>query len=341
MSLLPKTFRRVVCFPQRVSSPSLVRWNSTNGVPKPPLKLVAELRKHTDVSISKAREALIASNLDIAKAVQWLEQDLATSGVKKAGKLSDRIAKEGLVSLSVLSRGLGDPPHRSPRAALVELNCETDFVARNSLFAQLAEDIAHTAAFISEAPSNGEPSFLTLNLDAFVDAPLLSSKPDSSLTSSLTIRESILDIISKVGENIVLRRVGALVTKPITSASEGYCVAGHAHGLSPTQGRIGTLALLRLQAPTLVEALKRETFSPGLDRLSRALARQIVGMNPSQIRAAPSSDESEQTALYNQPFMMYGEESQVEAVLRRWSQEHGLSEGGVDVIEFSRWELGS
>ncbi len=58
---------------------------------------------------------------------------LAISGAKKAAKVSHRTAGEGLVSASVLSRGTGSSPG-GVRAALVELNCETDFVARNALF---------------------------------------------------------------------------------------------------------------------------------------------------------------------------------------------------------------
>ena len=72
---------------------------------KPPLKLVAELRKLTEVSITKAREALAASNNDVSAALVWLQNDLAVSGAQKAAKVAHRTAGEGLVGASVLARG--------------------------------------------------------------------------------------------------------------------------------------------------------------------------------------------------------------------------------------------
>lgn len=339
---LSKTFRRVAS----PAAPILRRWNSTESC-KPPLKLVAELRKFTDVSISKAREALVASGNDVQQAVEWLDQDLATSGVKKAQKVSDRVAKEGLISVSILSRGAGDPPHHSVRAALVELNCETDFVARTPLFSQLAADVAHTAAFVSE-PANASPtpSFQALSLDLLNDAPLLSAS-GSRGGHSHTVKHSILEIISKVGENITLRRASAMVSNPITHGGIGLRIAGHAHGLSSSQGRIAALALLHLKSPTVLSGLAREGFLGELDRLERALARQVVGFQPLCVKTSPDGTgaNGEEGALYNQEFQSFGEENDtVQTVLKKWSEEHGLTseepDGGVQVLDFARWTLG-
>ena len=96
---------------------------------KPSLKLVAELRKLTEVSISKAREALAASNNDVPAARAWLQNDLAVSGAQRAAKVAHRAAGEGLVCASVFARGTGSTSdHGGVRAALVELNSETVFV---------------------------------------------------------------------------------------------------------------------------------------------------------------------------------------------------------------------
>ncbi|KAJ2927497.1 hypothetical protein H1R20_g9598, partial [Candolleomyces eurysporus] len=70
---------------------------------KPSLKLVAELRKRTEVSIVKAREALSASGNDVDAALDWLQKDLVASGAKKAAKVGGRATNEGLISTSVLS----------------------------------------------------------------------------------------------------------------------------------------------------------------------------------------------------------------------------------------------
>jgi hypothetical protein len=109
--------------PVRPLALSSFRFLSTNAE-KPPLKLVAELRKLTEVSITKAREALATSNNDLSAALNWLQNDLAVSGAKKADKIAHRTAGESLVSASVLSRGTGSSPGGF-RAALVELIYET------------------------------------------------------------------------------------------------------------------------------------------------------------------------------------------------------------------------
>ncbi|KAH9161221.1 hypothetical protein EDB89DRAFT_755386 [Lactarius sanguifluus] len=74
---------------------------------KPSVKLVAQLRKLTEVSITKAREAIAVSNNDVSAAVAWLQNDLAVSGAQKAAKPTQRAAGEGLVGASVLTRGTG------------------------------------------------------------------------------------------------------------------------------------------------------------------------------------------------------------------------------------------
>ncbi|KAH9041380.1 hypothetical protein EDB85DRAFT_2286348 [Lactarius pseudohatsudake] len=112
---------------------SLRLYSQSTG--KPSVKLVAHLRKFTDVSIAKAREALAASNNDVPATLAWLQNDLAVSA-----------AGEGLVGASVLARGTGSGTgHAGVHTALVELNCETDFVARNALFACLVPDVTYTA----------------------------------------------------------------------------------------------------------------------------------------------------------------------------------------------------
>ncbi|KAF8481688.1 hypothetical protein DFH94DRAFT_852503 [Russula ochroleuca] len=94
--------------------------------------LISELRKPTEVSINKVREALAASN-NVSAALN-----------------------EGHVGASVLSRGTGSTPG-GVCAALVELNCKTEFVARNALFfGRLVADVAHTTAFLAESGSGGQ-----------------------------------------------------------------------------------------------------------------------------------------------------------------------------------------
>ncbi|KAG6881356.1 Elongation factor Ts, mitochondrial, partial [Termitomyces sp. T32_za158] len=95
------SFRYAACLSSR-------RFYSTEP-PKVPAALIGQLRKLIDVSITKAREALSASNNDVKLALEWLDKDLAISGAAKAAKLEGRLAGEGMISTAVLSKGAGSP----------------------------------------------------------------------------------------------------------------------------------------------------------------------------------------------------------------------------------------
>ncbi|TFK19964.1 elongation factor Ts, mitochondrial [Coprinopsis marcescibilis] len=317
-------------------------YSSTPG--KPSLKLVAELRKRTEVSIVKAREALTATNNDVEGALEWLQQDLVTSGAKKAAKVGSRATNQGLVAVSVLSNFTASGLQRGIRAAMVELNCETDFVGRNELFGKLASDIAHTAAIVAE-PSARSP-FQSLPLEFLQEAPLVSQR-DPSATPSGTVATSIRDIISKVGENVSLRRALIVATDPPSTESSQALRLGHyVHGTinQPTEGRIGTLALLAMKYPSPIG------FSPeSLNRLAaleKAVARQIVGFDTRSIK--PISQEDAETALYSQPFMMLPGEFNgrpVYEALKAWSVAERLvttesEDGTAEVLEFAKWTVG-
>ena len=316
--------------------------------PKPSLQHVAQLRKLTEVSISKAREALSATNNDIQAALEWLKNDLAVSGTKKAAKVEAREAREGLISVCILSggsRGARALGSGGIRAAMVELNCETDFVGRNALFRQLAADIAHTAAFITE-PTDSSTMIRSCSLDILNDAPLLSQNNPETHSSS-TVSSSIRDLIAKVGEKVSLKRATAVVQSPLSvqTPNLGLRLASYLHGSvgGNSQGRIGSLAVLALKSPELGRHLESEGFVKDLERLERALARQIAGFDTRSIK----SSEGDETALYNQPFMMLGGECGNESVrmaLDNWSKRQGLvrdhGEGGIEVLELVKWGVG-
>lgn len=307
---------------------------------KPSLRLVAELRKRTEVSIVKAREALSASGNDVDAALEWLQKDLVASGAKKAAKVGGRATNEGLVSVSVLSNFTASGLQRGLRAAMIELNCETDFVGRNELFGQLASDIAHTAAFISEASEAS--AFTTLHPEFLQDAPLISrSNPTAPVG---TVASAIRDTISKVGENITLRRAVTVAAPPPHNPSMALRLGNYVHGSihQPTEGRIGALALLSLRYPTA--GFSAET-TQNLEVLERAVSRQIVGFDTKTVESGSVED---QTALYNQPFITFAGElngQPVRDVLRSWSVQEGIvaggdEEGAVKVLDFAKWSVG-
>ena len=308
---------------------------------KPSLQLVAQLRKLTDVPISKAREALSSSGNDLEAALAWLQQDLTASGAQKAAKVAGREAREGLVSVCVLSSGGSSsmPSGGGLRAAMVELNCETDFVARNELFTQLAADIAHTTAFLMERVDS--PKFIQpYPLHVLNDAPLL-SQTHSDLRPPSTVSSSIQDLIAKVGEKVSLKRAVAVVQNPLQGhlGTLRLRLASYSHGSSGSHGRIGSLAVLALKAPELASHLASETFMQDIERLERAVVRQITGFETLSIQST-----TDETSLYNQPFMGAGGQLTVGAALREWGRERGMAkegeEGGVEILEFVKWTVG-
>jgi elongation factor Ts len=314
----------------------------------PPVKLIAELRKLTEVSISKAREALTASNNDVRAAFKWLQDDLVASGAKKAEKLGGRTTNQGLVGVSLLSRGVGDGTGKGKggvRAAMVELNCETDFVARNPRFDTLVADIAHTAAFIVESTDLGE-LLRSVPLELLKDAPLLSST-GAQPEREATVGGAIHDSIARFDEMISLGRAIAIVQDPLPRGL-GLRVASYAHGAVavPSHGRVATLAVLAFKSPKLGEIIASQAFRDDVAKLERSLARQIVGFPTTTVKSVEGTQA--ENVLYEQEFTMFpGSNGQkVSEVLRSWALERGLvgkdslEDGGVEVIDFAKWTIG-
>ncbi|KAK2461441.1 hypothetical protein APHAL10511_005904 [Amanita phalloides] len=319
--------------------PALRRLYSTPAV-KPSIQLVAELRKLTEVSITKAREALGATNNDLDAALRWLQKDLVVTGAKKAAKVHNRLAEQGVICTSVLSNGIGNLTG-AVRAAMVELNCETDFVARNEHFGTLAADIAHTAAYISEA-GDADRAFSKCSLDILNNAPLISHVDSPSKLPTESVGDSIKHLIARTGEKITLRRAAVLVENaPRAQKDVGLRLASYVHGSAnnPHQGRIGALVLLALKSPKISSI----SFPNDLGRLERSLARQIIGFDTQSVDGKTDGE----TALYNQPFTMFPGDLNgrpVREVLRMWSETHGLVEGqdknGIAVLDFVKWTVG-
>ena len=168
---------------------------------KIPIEVVKDLRNRTNVGISDCNKALLEVDGDIEKAIELLKE----RGAAIAEKKKDEVAAEGIVEAYV---------HHTRRiGALVELNCETDFVARTPEFRELAHDLAMQVAasaprFLTseeipaeaEAEAEGEgeaeadPQTVCLLNQPFIKDP---TRP---------VQEIIAETIAKVGENIKVRR---------------------------------------------------------------------------------------------------------------------------------------
>ncbi|OGH13878.1 MAG: translation elongation factor Ts [Candidatus Levybacteria bacterium RIFCSPHIGHO2_01_FULL_37_33] len=140
------------------------------------IKLLKRLRDETSASIADIRKALEESGNDYKKALEWLKKH----GIQKAEKKADRQTAQGIVEAYIHQNG--------KVGTMVELLCETDFVARTSEFKNLAHEIAMQVAAM--APSD-------------VDSLL---KQEYIRDSSLTIQDLIKRTIAKLGENVVLKR---------------------------------------------------------------------------------------------------------------------------------------
>ena len=140
------------------------------------INLLKKLRSETSVSIADLRKALEETNNDYKKALEWIKKH----GIEKAEKKSDRQASQGLIEAYIHQNG--------KVGAIVEILCETDFVARTSEFKNLAHEIAMQVAAM--APKD-------------VDALL---KQEYIRDQSIKIQDLIKQAISKLGENILVKR---------------------------------------------------------------------------------------------------------------------------------------
>jgi elongation factor Ts len=153
------------------------------------IETVKELRNRTNVGIADCNKALLEMGGDIEKAIEFLKQ----RGAAIAETKKDAAATEGVIEAYI---------HHTRRVgALVELNCETDFVARTPEFKDLAHDLAMQIAAASpqfltseEMPSEADPQTVCLLNQPFIKDP------------TRTVQEIIAETIAKVGENIKVRR---------------------------------------------------------------------------------------------------------------------------------------
>ncbi len=164
--------------------------------------LVKELRQQSGAGIMECKRALEETSGDLDKAAALLRQQ----GLTKADKKSGRSASEGLVEPYIHGAGrIG---------AIIEVNCETDFVARTPDFKDLAHDIAMQVAATSprylDADAVPESNLPQLEREygsraAWVEAVCLMDQPFIK-DPKLTVRDLVRDRIAKLGENIVVRR---------------------------------------------------------------------------------------------------------------------------------------
>ncbi|ATX66351.1 translation elongation factor Ts [Roseinatronobacter bogoriensis] len=162
--------------------------------------MVKELREATGAGMMDAKKALTENNGDMDAALDWLR----TKGLAKAAKKADRVAAEGLVGVSV----------DGGKGVAVEINSETDFVAKNAEFQGMVSQITTAALGVS-------------NVDE-LKAATVGGKP---------VETVVTEAIAKIGENLTLRRMEMI---------EGDAVAAYVHNSAADgMGKIGVLVALK------------------------------------------------------------------------------------------------
>jgi elongation factor Ts len=275
--------------------------------------MVKDLREKTGAGMMDCKRALTETGGDMEGAVDWLR----TKGLAAAAKKSGRVAAEGLV-------GIATAPGR---AAMVEVNAETDFVARNDKFQAFVEAVTRIALSVGE------------DLDAIKAAPYPGF--------GRTVAEELTQLIATIGENMNIRRARVL-------GAPGGVVASYVHNvLKPGLGKIGVLV-----------AIEGTGEMAALETLGRQVGMHIAASRPESVDIAgvdPASLVREKAVLVEQARQSGRPdniiEKMVEGRIRKFYEEvvlleqvwvHDgesrvkavLSKAGVKLGGFARFQLG-
>jgi len=167
--------------------------------------MVKELRDKTGAGMMDCKQALIENNGDIEASIDWLRK----KGLSKAAKKAGRVAAEGLIGVAVEGR----------KGAVVEVNSETDFVARNAQFQEMVREISKLA------------------LQADGDLARLLAMPFPGKTVS--VEDHVKEMIATIGENMTVRRTALL------TASENGVIVDYVHNrVADGLGKIGVIVAL-------------------------------------------------------------------------------------------------
>jgi elongation factor Ts len=210
-------------------------------------QMVKELRESTGAGMMDCKAALSETDGDMAAAQDWLRK----KGLSKAAKKAGRVAAEGLIGVQI----------QGTKGVVVEVNSETDFVARNDLFQGLVKMIANVA--------------LSVGTDV--------GKINAAKAGSITVAESISDTIAKIGENMTLRRAGTL------SVGKGTIGSYVHNAITDGLGKIGVIV-----------AIESSGKADELAAIGRQVAMHVASANPLALDAAaldPAVVEREKNVL--------------------------------------------
>ena len=275
--------------------------------------LVKDLREKTGAGMMDCKRALTEAGGDLEVAVDWLRK----KGLAAAAKKSGRVAAEGLIGVATALQ----------RAAMVEVNAETDFVARNEAFQGFVETVAK----------------LALETGPDVEALKAAAYPGAGRS----VAEELTHLVATIGENMNLRRVAMLTVKQGT-------VASYVHqALKPGLGKIGVLV-----------AVESTSELDALETLGRQVGMHVAATRPDSLNVdavEPGGVERERAVLSEQARQSgKGEdiiEKMVQGRIRKYYEEVVLLEqvwvhdgesrvkaiakkANADITGFARFQLG-
>jgi elongation factor Ts len=240
---------------------------------------VKELRERTSAGMMDCKKALAETNGDIEAAVDWLRAKGLAAAAKKAG----RTAAEGLVGVAV----------QGTRGAVVEVNSETDFVAKNEQFQDFVRNVAAIA------------------LEKGTDVEVLGA---SQYPGGGTVAEKLTDNIATIGENQSLRRAAVI------EVGEGVVVPYVHNAVTPGMGKIGVLVALESAAPAAT-----------LEALGKQIAMHVAAAHPLALSAEdlPSEMVERERAIAMEKAKESGKpqnivEKMVEGGLAKFRKENAL-----------------
>jgi elongation factor Ts len=244
--------------------------------------LVKDLREKTGAGMMDCKKALTENDGELEAAIDWLRK----KGLSAAAKKSGRVAAEGLV-------GVASAPGK---AAVVEVNAETDFVARNELFQAFVESVAKIALEIGDD----------------VEAIKLAPYPGTGRS----VADELTHLVATIGENMALRRAAVLTVK------QGV-VATYVHqALKPGIGKIGVLA-----------AVEGAGELSALETLGRQVGMHVAATRPEalDVDAVDSSALEREKAVLAEQARASGKpeaiiEKMVEGRIRKYYEEVVLLE---------------
>jgi elongation factor Ts len=244
--------------------------------------MVKELRETTGAGMLDCKKALVEADGNMEQAVDWLRK----KGLASAAKKSSRIAAEGLVAVAV----------EGNRGAAVEVNSETDFVAKNDIFQAYVDDAAKVA----------------LACDGDVEA----MKAYNDTTVGKTFGERLTDMIAKIGENMNLRRARVI------SVDEGLVCSYVHNAVHNGLGKIGVLVALESSAD------KEKLADLGKHIAMHIAATAPIALNIDGVDASAVEHEkaifAEQAAASGKPANII--EKMVEGRIRKFYEEVVLEE---------------